>query len=68
MLALPQFAELWLVAYGAEAVPSERTDALRQGARNIVFDRTILNAGHNDIYARSAFQAAMDDALRCIET
>ena len=27
-----------------------------------MFDRTIASAGHNDIYARSDFQAAMDEA------
>ena len=51
-----------------EIVPSERTDALRQRVRNLVFDRTVAGTGHNDIYARSAFHSAMDDALNCIET
>ena len=39
-----------------EIVPAERTDALRERVRNLVFDRTIAGAGHNDIYARSDFQ------------
>ena len=51
-----------------EIVPTERTDALRKRVKRLVFDRTIASAGHNDIYARSDFQAAMDDALACIET
>jgi uncharacterized protein len=46
-----------------EIVPSERTDALREHVRNLVFDRTIARAGHNDIYARSDFQAAIREAL-----
>jgi pimeloyl-ACP methyl ester carboxylesterase len=46
-----------------EIVPLERTDALRQRVRNLVFDRTIAGAGHNDIYARSDFQDAMREAL-----
>jgi uncharacterized protein len=51
-----------------EIVPTERTNALRKRTKNLVFDRTIAGAGHNDIYARSDFQRAMDEALTCIET
>jgi pimeloyl-ACP methyl ester carboxylesterase len=46
-----------------EIVPSERTDALRERVRHLVLDRTIANAGHNDIYARSDFREAMRAAL-----
>ena len=46
-----------------EIVPPGRTDALRPRVRNLVFDRTIAGAGHNDIYARSDFQEAMREAL-----
>lgn len=46
-----------------EIVPAERTDALRKRVSNLVFDRTIARAGHNDIYARSDFQLAMREAL-----
>lgn len=46
-----------------EIVPGERTDALRTHMPELVFDRTIARAGHNDIYARSDFQAAMKEAL-----
>src|SRR4029079_12327291 len=52
-----------LAAERDEIVPAERTDALRRQVRNLVFDRTIARAGHNDIYARSDFQLAMRDAL-----
>jgi pimeloyl-ACP methyl ester carboxylesterase len=46
-----------------EIVPAERTAALREVVPELVFDRTIKRAGHNDIYARSEFQEAMRDAL-----
>lgn len=46
-----------------EIVPSERTNALRDAVPNLVFDRTIDRAGHNDIYGRSDFQDAMREAL-----
>lgn len=49
-----------------EIVPTARTDALRKRVANLVFDRTIARAGHNDIYARSDFQDAMRDALDCL--
>lgn len=40
-----------------------RTQGLRQKARSLVFDRTIDGAGHNDIYDRPEFAAAMQEAL-----
>lgn len=46
-----------------EIVRPERTAVLRSHVRNLIFDRTIAGAGHNDIYARSEFQEAMRDAL-----
>lgn len=52
-----------IAAAADEIVPRERTDALRKAVANLAFDRTIQKAGHNDIYARSDFQAAMDEAL-----
>ena len=39
-----------------------RTDALRRRVPNLVFDRSIAGAGHNDIYSRSDFQQAMREA------
>ncbi|MEO6224606.1 MAG: alpha/beta fold hydrolase [Sphingomicrobium sp.] len=50
-----------------EIVPTARTDALRPRVPNLVFDRTIARAGHNDIYARSDFQSAMREALDCLK-
>lgn len=46
-----------------EIVQPERTEALRQRLHNVVFDRTIGRAGHNDIYARSDFHEAMREAF-----
>lgn len=52
-----------IAAQRDEIVLPERTDALRQTVSNLVFDRTILEADHNDIYARSEFHDAMHEAL-----
>ena len=46
-----------------EIVPAERTDALRNRVGRLAFDLTIERAGHNDIYARSAFQEAIREAF-----
>lgn len=43
-----------------------RTNALRRKVANLAYDRTITGAGHNDIYARSDFQAAMRAALKAV--
>ena len=40
-----------------------RTEALRRRVGNLVFDRTIAGAGHNDIYEHSDFHAAMREAV-----
>jgi pimeloyl-ACP methyl ester carboxylesterase len=47
-------------------VPAERTDALRAHVRRLCLDQTIARAGHNDIYARSDFHAAMREAVQAI--
>jgi pimeloyl-ACP methyl ester carboxylesterase len=46
-----------------EIVPAERTEALRRHVPNLVFDRTIAGAGHNDIYGRSDFHDAIREAF-----
>ena len=46
-----------------EIIATARTDGIRPKVRNLVFDRTIEGAGHNDIYQRRAFQQAMHEAL-----
>jgi alpha/beta superfamily hydrolase len=43
-----------------------RTDALRRAVPNLVYDRTIAGAGHNDIYGREEFRAAMHEALAAV--
>jgi hypothetical protein len=45
-------------------IPAERTDGLRRSVGRLVFDLTIPRAGHNDIYDRPEFRAAMREALR----
>jgi pimeloyl-ACP methyl ester carboxylesterase len=50
-----------------EIIPAGLTDALRSQVPHLVFDRTIARAGHNDIYARSEFQAAMREAYACLK-
>jgi hypothetical protein len=49
-----------------EIIPRERPDALRETVRDLVFDRTIRRAGHNDVYARSDFHEAMREALAAL--
>jgi hypothetical protein len=49
-----------------EIVPPERTEALRRVVANLVFDRTIARAGHNDIYARSDFHEKMREAFAAV--
>lgn len=47
-----------------DIVAPARTEALRKRVANLVFDRTVKRAGHNDIYARSDFHEAMREALK----
>ncbi len=62
-------APVAIIAAGRdEIIPQDRTTALGKRVKNLVFDRTIAGAGHNDIYARSDFHEAMDEALRRLET
>lgn len=55
-----------LAASRDEIIPAQRTDGLRRATGNLVFDRTIAQAGHNDIYARSEFHEAMHEALAVV--
>jgi pimeloyl-ACP methyl ester carboxylesterase len=43
-----------------------RTEALRRKVPNLVFDRTIEGAGHNDIHVRPEFEQAMREALAAL--
>lgn len=49
-----------------ELVRPARTEALRGKVPNLIFDRTIAGAGHNDIYQRGDFQDAMRNALEAM--
>jgi uncharacterized protein len=56
-----------LIAGGRDTlIPAARTQPLRLSIANLVFDRTIEEAGHNDIYRHPAFPAAIREALRKI--
>jgi uncharacterized protein len=55
-----------IAAGGDTLIPAPRTDALRRRVRNLVFDRTIEGAGHNDIYQKTALHDAMRDALAAL--
>lgn len=44
-------------------IPAPRTEGLRRAAGHLVYDRTIAGAGHNDIYDRPEFRAAMREAM-----
>jgi pimeloyl-ACP methyl ester carboxylesterase len=48
-------------------ISPERTDGLRRSVGNLVYDRTIAGAGHNDIYDRPLFRAALREALERVE-
>lgn len=48
-------------------IPPHHAQALAKEVPNLVLDRTIPGAGHNDIYRHPAFQTAMRDALARIE-
>ena len=55
-----------LAAERDEIIPPPRTDALREKISNIALDRTIMGAGHNDIYWRNEFRDALHDARDAI--
>jgi pimeloyl-ACP methyl ester carboxylesterase len=57
-----------LIAAGGDTlVPARRTERLRRALPDLVYDRTIEGAGHNDIYRHQAFRDAMAEALARIE-
>lgn len=55
-----------LAAERDEIIASSRTEALRQRVPNLRFDRIIRGAGHNDIYHRADFQAALREGLTAV--
>jgi pimeloyl-ACP methyl ester carboxylesterase len=53
-----------LIAGGRDTlIVAARTEALRRSTGRLVYDRTVAGAGHNDIYDRPEFRAAMREAL-----
>jgi hypothetical protein len=44
-------------------VPPRRTEPLRRAIPSLVFDMTIVGAGHNDMYDHPRFASAMREAL-----
>ena len=55
-----------VVAEHDTIVPARRSMALRQAIANLVFEAAV-DAGHNDLYGRPAFAAAMREALARIK-
>jgi hypothetical protein len=56
-----------IVAGGRDTlILPRRTEALRRSVRPLVYDRTLPEAGHNDIYDRPAFPLAMREALEAV--
>ena len=56
-----------IAAAADSVVPPRRTEAVRKVAENLVMDRLITGAGHNDIYDHGQYRRAMQDALSLIE-
>ena len=57
-----------LITAGCDTiVPARRSEPLRSAIPNLVLDRTIADAGHNDLYNHPAFAAAMREALARFE-
>ncbi len=57
-----------VIAAEADSIVSpRRTEPVRRAADNLVLDRVIDGAGHNDIYDRAQYRRAMQDALSLIE-
>jgi pimeloyl-ACP methyl ester carboxylesterase len=53
-----------IIAAGRDRIiPPARATALAGAVPNLVLDRTLASAGHNDIYERPDFRAAMTEAL-----
>jgi hypothetical protein len=57
-----------IVAAGRDTlILPKRTEALREAVGNLVSDRTIATAGHNDIYDHPEFRPAMQEALAAVQ-
>ena len=67
-LAASSAAVALIAAERDTIVPPRRTEPVRRSAGNIVLDRVIMDAGHNDLYENAEFKHAMREALSIIET
>jgi pimeloyl-ACP methyl ester carboxylesterase len=67
MLAASSAPVALIAAERDTIVPRRRTEPVRRSAGNIVLDRVIMDAGHNDLYDRDEFKRAMREALSLIE-
>ncbi len=57
-----------IVAGQDTIVPARRSTALREATPKLVFERTIVDAGHNDLYDHPAFAQSMHEAYGRIMT
>ena len=56
-----------LIAAGRDTiVPAQRTEPLRRAIPHLIFDHTIADAGHNDLYDHPAFASTMRSAVEQI--
>jgi pimeloyl-ACP methyl ester carboxylesterase len=65
-LAGSQVPTALIAAEADTLITPARTAALRKVVPNLVYDRTIRGAGHNDIYDRPDFRTAMRNALAAL--
>ncbi|QRM31751.1 alpha/beta hydrolase [Microvirga sp. VF16] len=56
-----------IVAGRDTIVPAHRSTPLRSAIPNLILNRTIADAGHNDLYDHPAFMAAMGEAVAVFE-
>jgi pimeloyl-ACP methyl ester carboxylesterase len=47
-------------------VPARRTEPLRRAVPNLVFDRVVAGAEHNDLYDRGEFWSALGEAMTAV--
>jgi uncharacterized protein len=61
-------APVAVIAAGMDTiVPPRRTEAVRRSAANLVLDRVIIDAGHDDLYESADFERALREALSIME-
>lgn len=57
-----------LISAGRDTiVPPRRTELVRKSAANLVLDRVITDAGHNDLYDKAKFKHSLREAMSRIE-